>query len=212
MLMVFLISCTPLYEYEVCDERLMNIKIGKCERFQITKIIQKSPQTTKFCDPNWKQYGAMHECENVPNNQLLSKGGTDKKYCNGHYLASDFFDNYWNAEGLIDECEMPVGSDIQVIFKMHGGTLKKHTGTIQIKIDVINYDNVFKALQIYTGENNDGDGLPDEWKYCGNVDEIKGYSTKYILCKGTNLQFVKMVNAEWNKGSLFIDNIEVLKV
>ena len=204
-LLIFLVGCSS-YTYEVCDSK------GNCPRVQITKIVQPSIETTRLCNPNYIKHQARNECEDVPVNQLLLKGGTDKKYCNNFpYLASDYLDNWWNAEGLIDECEMPINSNIQFVFKSHDQSVKIHTGTIQIKIDVINYGHDFKALQVFTGENSNGDNLPDSWVYCGNVDGIDGIRTKYILCSGTNLQFIKLVNAEWNKGSLLIDNVEVLK-
>jgi len=159
-----------------------------------------------------KKFGAMSECEDVPVNRLLFKGGTNKTICNGYNAGgSTFTDNWWNAEGLIDNCEMPVNSNMQFIFKQHDQSIRSHTGVIQIKIDALNYNN-YKALQIFTAEDSNNDNLPDNWKHCGNVDGIYGRSTKIIQCSGTNLKFIKLVNAEWNKGSLFIDNVEVLKI
>ena len=203
--MLFLVGCTA-YNYEVCKEG------NNCERFQITSITQPSLETQKICNPDWKESGADKECENVPDNQLLKKGGTDKQVCNGHSLSSNFVDNYWNSEGLIDGCQMPINAKMDFIWKQHDQSIRSHTGTVQIRIDILNFDDDYKALQIFFGEDNNNDNLPDEWKYCGNVDKIKGYSTKYIRCSGTNLKFVRLMNPEWNKGSLFIDEIEVLKV
>ena len=203
--LILLAGCTT-YDYEVCDSK------GKCPRFQINKIIQPSLETQKMCSPNWKESGAKQECEQVPTNQLLLKTGTDKKYCDGHGLSSDFVDNWWNSEGLIDQCEMPVNSNMQFIFKQHDQSIRSHNGVIQVRINIIDYENENKALQIFTGTDENNDNLPDEWIYCGNVDNIKDYSTKYILCSGDKLKFIKLVNAPWNKGSLFIDEVEVLKV
>ena len=194
---LMLIGCANINTYEVCDSK------GNCTRVAVERV---------FPDAVGSQVCYQGKCEFVPANRLLFKEGTDKKYCNGHYNANDFVDNWWNAEGLIDECEMPVGSNMQFVFKQHNQTIHSYTGTIQVLIQSINYDNDFKALQIFTGEDNDKDNLPDSWIHCGNIDEIQGISAKIIHCKGTNLKFVKMVNAEWNKGSLYIDYLEVLKV
>ena len=205
VLVLFLIIRNTQQTYEICDD------MG-CKRFVIDKITQPSMETTEICNPNAIESGAENICEKVPDNRLLFKGGTNKNYCsNAPYLSSHYLDNWWNAEGLIDECEMPPDSNMQFIFKRHDQSIKSHDGTIQIKIDAINYDNNGKALQIFIGEDNNNDNLPDEWKYCGNVDEIRGRNTKYILCNGNNLKFIKLVNAEWNKGNLYIDSIEVLK-
>mgnify|MGYP001567108513 CR=1 FL=1 len=213
ILVLIAISCTN-YDYEVCSPANEN-KIGVvdvCQKVQINQIIQPSTETQKICNPNWKESGGRSECEQVPVNMLLLKTGTDKKYCNGNYNSNDFVDNYWNAEGLIDECEMRPNANMQFIFKQHDQSIRSHTGTIQVRIDILNYNLEFKSLQIFISEDNNNDNLPDEWKYCGNVDEIGGTDTKYIRCNGNKMKFVKIVNAEWNRGSLFIDEIEVLKV
>lgn len=214
---LFLVSCSNIYEYDFCEEGQQ--QQGTCERIRVNKI-PPSTETIKICNPNYLNDGARSECEQVPVNQLLSKGGTDKKYCNGHELSTDFVDNWWNAEGLIDECEMPVNANMQFIFKRHNQSIISHTGTIQVVIQPINYDSEFKAMQIFIGEDSNNDNLPDSWIHCGNVDEIGGASTrniwqyfiKVIHCSGNNLKFVKLVNAPWNKGNLFIDSVEVLKV
>lgn len=203
--LLFLVSCTNIYEYEICEQSNQDYsEMAQCNRVSVTPV-QPSIETFNVCNTEGK-------CEKVPINRLLFKGGTDKKYCNAHYISSDYLDNWWNADELIDECEMPVGANMQFIFKQHNQTTYSHTGTIQLKIDIINYKSDNKALQIFTGGDNDNDNLPDSWIYCGNVDEINSRSpTKFIHCKGTNLKFVKLVNAPWNAGSLFIDNLEVLR-
>ena len=187
------------YEYEVCSQD------GTCEMITIDKIIQPSKETLNVCNNQGL-------CEDVPVNRLLLKHGTDKKYCsNAPYLESDYLDNWWNENGLIDECEMPPKSDMQFAFKQHNASLSSHTGTVQITITPINYENNYLALQILIGEDNDMDDLPDAWIFCGNVDSIKGKDKKIINCKGTNIKFVKLVNPEWNPSSLYVDYILVLK-
>lgn len=205
---LFLISCTP-YSYEVCDSQ------DKCTRVQITNIVQPSLETTQICN--------QEKCENVPVNRLLFKGGTTKTACNGFsYPFIIFVDNWWNSEGLIDNCEMPPNSNMQFIFKQHDQSIRSHTGSIQIKIDVINPNNNYLVLQIYTGEDNDNNNLPDSWIHCGNIDEINGRATKYIFCNGTSLKFIKIVHASWsyiplneldlNKfPKMYIDNVEILR-
>ena len=214
--MLLIIGCVQNYDYEVCEQINKDYsEMAQCHRVKINNIIQPSTQTEKICVPDFeeaKKFGAMSECEDVPVNRLLFKGGTNKTICNGYNAGgSTFTDNWWNAEGLIDNCEMPVNSNMQFIFKQHDQSIRSHTGVIQIKIDALNYNN-YKALQIFTAEDSNNDNLPDNWKHCGNVDGIYGRSTKIIQCSGTNLKFIKLVNAEWNKGSLFIDNVEVLKI
>lgn len=188
------------YKYEICDDR------GICKDIPIDKVIQPSEQTFYICNPEGN-------CEDVPINRILLKEGTDKKYCSkAPYLKSDYVDNWWNANGIIDECEMPPKSDMQFAFKLHNQTLQRYTGTIQIFLTVLNYENNYLALQVLTGEDNDENFLPDQWIHCGNVDEIKkGKQVKIINCNGTNIRFVKLVNAEWNPTSLYLDRIEVLK-
>lgn len=208
ILSLFLIGCTQ-YDYEVCNDNV-------CKRVQLINPVQPSLATERICVPDFeeaKQYGARQPCEDVPINRLLLKGGTNKIVCNGKGIVggSTFVDNYWNSEGLIDGCEMPPKSSMSFIFKQHDQSVRNHTGTIQINIHAINYDNDYKALQVFTGEDNNNDNLPDSWIHCGNVDGITRYSTKIIQCKGTNLKFIKLVNAEWNKGNLYIDNVEVLR-
>ena len=188
--MLFLASCTT-YDYEVCNDKIVETRNGDftqidqyketdCQRVSITNIVQPSLETTRLCNSNWKESGAMHECEDVPANLLLSKGGTNKRICNKIYAIGGIVaDNYWNAEGVVDGCEMPPNSNTQWAFKQHDQTFRSHTGTIQIRIDVVNFDNDYKALQIFIGENNNGDGLPDSWVYCGNVDKIYGHSTSH---------------------------------
>lgn len=198
---------TKKYDFEVCDDT------GICKRIPIINIVQPSLETTEIC--------YQGRCENVPINRLLFKGGVNKTICNFYSAGGiTFVDNYWNSEGLIDGCEMPVNSNMQFIFKQHDQSIRSHTGMIQVKIDVINYEAEYKALQVFVGEDDKdvnvlgyqvGDNLPNSWIYCGNVDKIKGRSTKLIQCNGTNLKFIKLVNAPWNKGSLFIDNVEILK-
>lgn len=205
LFLLLLVACTPVYEYEVCNK--------DCNRFQLKNVAQPSTKTERLCHPDAQEAiksGARSVCEDVPINLLLNKGGTDKKYCNeAPYLESDYVDNWWNSEGLIDECEMPTNSNMQFIFKMVDSSTRTYTGTIQIKIDAISYDNDGKALQIFTGE--DDGNLPKEWVYCGNVDGINGKTTRYILCKGENLKFIKLVHASWSKGSIFLDKVEVLR-
>lgn len=209
VLAIFLVSCNyTTYEYEVCPSILNE---GECDRFQISRILP-SVETIEICNPNYLNDGGRSECEQVPSNQLLLKEGTNKKYCNGYYLSSDFVDNYWNAEGVIDGCEITIGGNEQFTFKRHDQSIISHTGTIQVAIQTINYDLEFKAMQFFIGEDNNNDNLPDSWIYCGNVDEIGGSDIKVIHCSGTNLKFVKLVNAPWNQGSLFLDYIEVLKI
>ena len=187
------------YEYETCDNN------GACQMIQIDKIVQPSTQITNQCNPEGL-------CEDVPVNRLILKEGTDKKYCsNAPYLKTDYVDNWWNANGLIDECEMPPKADMQFAFKQHNQTLLSYTGTMQISLTILNYGDNYLALQVLTAEDNNRDNLPDAWVHCGNVDTIKGKTIKIVRCTGTNLKFVKLVNPEWNPSTLFIDRIEVLK-
>ncbi len=186
------------YEYEVCEN-------DDCRYIQVDKIIQPSEETFNVCNN-------QSLCEDVPVNRLLLKHGTDKEYCaNAPYLASSYVDNWWNANGLIDECEMPPQADMQFAFKQHNGTLSSYTGTIQITLTPINYEKNYLALQVLIGEDNNKDNLPDGWIFCGNVDTIQGKDKKIINCKGTNMKFVKLVNPEWNPSSLYFDYILVLK-
>ena len=187
------------YEYEICDDN------GACQMIQIDKVVQPSTQTANQCN---------HEglCEDVPVNRLILKEGTDKKYCsNAPYLKTDYVDNWWNANGLIDECEMSPRSDMQFAFKQHNQTILSYTGTIQISLTILNYEDNYLAFQILTAEDRNNDNLPDTWIHCGNVDSIKGKTIKIIRCTGTNIKFVKLVNPEWNPSNLFLDRIEVLK-
>ena len=82
ILAIFVVACSPINtSYEVCND-------GQCKQIQISKIDYPSFNTAKLCFGNWQESGARSECEQVPINQLLSKGGTDKKYCNNAtYLA-----------------------------------------------------------------------------------------------------------------------------
>ena len=105
---------------------------------------------------------------------------------------------------------MPPGSDMQFAFKQHNGSLSSHTGTVQITLTPINYEDNYLALQVLTGEDNDVDDLPDGWVFCGNLDSIRGKDRKIINCNGTNVKFVKLVNPEWNPSSLYLDYILVL--
>ena len=187
------------YEYEICDDN------GACQMIQIDKVVQPSTQTANQCNPEGL-------CEDVPVNRLILKEGTDKKYCsNAPYLKTDYVDNWWNANGLIDECEMPPRSDMQFAFKQHNQTILSYTGTIQISLTILNYEDNYLAFQILTAEDRNNDNLPDTWIHCGNVDSIKGKTIKIIRCTGTNIKFVKLVNPEWNPSNLFLDRIEVLK-
>lgn len=196
---IFLMKKSTTYTYEICDNS------NVCTEINIAKI-SPSIKKNNICDTSGK-------CELVPINQLLFKTGTDKKYCsNASYLQSDYVDNYWNSEGLIDECEMPINSNMQFIFKQHNQEILSYSGTIQIAIKAINYETLPKALQVYVSEDNNGDNLPDLWIHCGNVNNIIQLSTKLIQCSGNNLKFVKLLNPSWNTGNLYIDYIEVLKV
>ena len=187
------------YEYEICDDN------GACQMIQIDKVVQPSTQTANQCNPEGL-------CEDVPVNRLILKEGTDKKHCsNAPYLKTDYVDNWWNANGLIDECEMPPRSDMQFAFKQHNQTILSYTGTIQISLTILNYEDNYLAFQILTAEDRNNDNLPDTWIHCGNVDSIKGKTIKIIRCTGTNIKFVKLVNPEWNPSNLFLDRIEVLK-
>ena len=87
-----------------------------------------------------------------------------------------------------------------------------HTGTIQITITPINYENNYLALQILIGEDKNDDNLPDSWIFCGNVDSIRGKDKRIINCNGTKVEFVKIVNPEWNPTSIYLDYIQVIKV
>src|SRR3989344_1713836 len=146
------------YEYEVCDSDF------NCKMVFIEKIIEPSNETFRVC----KDDGS---CEDVPINRLLLKHGTDKKFCNNApYLSDDYIDNWWNANGLIDECEMLPKADMQFAFKQHNQSFLSHTGTIQIPITPINYENNYLALQILIAEDKNNDNLPDSWIFCGNVD------------------------------------------
>ena len=188
------------YEYEICDDN------HNCSMVSINRIIQPSNETNKVC----KDDGS---CEDVPINRLLLKHGTDKKYCNNSpYLNDDYIDNWWNANGLIDECEMPPKADMQFAFKPHNHSFLSHTATVQITITPINYENNYLALQVLIAEDKNNDDLPDEWIFCGNVDSIRGKDKRIINCKGTMVEFVKLVNPEWNPSSLYFDYILVLKV
>ncbi len=188
-----------IYEYETCDEK------GECKYIKINKIIEPSTETRNLCN-----YEGL--CEDVPINRLLLKHGTDKKYCNkAPYLSDDYVDNWWNANELIDDCEMPPRADMQFAFKQHNQSFLGHTGTIQITITPINYENNYLAMQILIGEDNNFDEFPDEWIFCGNVDSIHGKDKKIINCNGTNMKFVKLVNPEWNPSSLYLDYILILK-
>jgi len=187
------------YEYEICDDN------GACQMIQIDKVVQPSTQTANQCNPEGL-------CEDVPVNRLILKEGTDKKHCsNAPYLKTDYVDNWWNANGLIDECEMSPRSDMQFAFKQHNQTILSYTGTIQISLTILNYEDNYLAFQILTAEDRNNDNLPDTWIHCGNVDSIKGKTIKIIRCTGTNIKFVKLVNPEWNPSNLFLDRIEVLK-
>jgi|SRR3989344_2179479 len=186
------------YEYEICDEN------HNCKMVSVDKIIQPSKETRRVC----KDDGS---CEDVPVNRLLLKHGTDKKYCNNApYLSDDYVDNWWNANGLIDECEMPPKADMQFAFKQHNQSFLSHTGTVQITIVPISYNDNYLALQILIGEDKNNDNLPDGWIFCGNVDSINGKDKRIINCKGTMVEFVKLVNPEWNPSSLYFDYILVL--
>src|SRR3989344_874125 len=186
------------YLYETCDEAQV------CTTRTLTTVVKPSEETAVLCNPEGLY-------EDVPLNRLLLKEGTEKNYCvDAPYLASDYVDNWWNANGLIDECEMPPNADMQFAFKQHNQTLSSHTGTIQISLTILNYENNYLALQILTAEDNNYDNLPDEWIHCGNVDEIHKKTVKIIHCNGTNVKFVKLVNPSWNPTSLFLDRIEVL--
>lgn len=187
------------YKYEVCDSN------GECKYVVIDKIIAPSAETFYVCNKEGS-------CEDVPVNRLLLKHGTDKEYCaDAPYLESSYVDNWWNANGLIDECEMPPRADMQFAFKQHNGSLSSYTGTIQITLTPINYEDNYLALQILIGEDNNDDDLPDGWIFCGNVDSLRGKDKRIINCKGTNLKFVKLVNPEWNPSSLYFDYILVMK-
>ena len=187
------------YQYEICDG-------GECRYIIINNIIEPSSETRNVCNNQGL-------CEDVPVNRLLLKHGTDKEYCsNAPYLGSSYVDNWWNANGLIDECEMPPKADMQFAFKQHNGSFLGHTGTIQITLTPINYENNYLALQILIGEDNNFDELPDEWIFCGNVDSIHGKDKRIINCSGTNMKFVKLVNPEWNPFSLYLDYILILRV
>ena len=189
----------PGYKYEVCDNN------GECRYISIDKIIEPSERTFYVCNKEGS-------CEDVPVNRLLLKHGTDKEYCSdAPYLESSYVDNWWNANGLIDECEMPPRADMQFAFKQHNGTLSSYTGAIQITLTPVNYENNYLALQVMTGEDHNNDDLPDGWIFCGNVDNIKGKDKKIINCNGTNIKFVKLVNPEWNSNSLYFDYILVMK-
>lgn len=127
------------YEYEICDEE-------SCRMIPIDKIILPSEKTFYICNNEGQR------CEDVPINRLLLKEGTDKKYCsNAPYLKTDYVDNWWNANGLIDECEMLPRSDMQFAFKLHNQTLISYTGTIQVSLTVINYEDNYVAIQVLTG-------------------------------------------------------------
>src|SRR3989344_1089923 len=181
------------YEYEICDDN------GACQMIQIDKVVQPSTQTANQCNPEGL-------CEDVPVNRLILKEGTDKKHCsNAPYLKTDYVDNWWNANGLIDECEMSPRSDMQFAFKQHNQTILSYTGTIQISLTILNYEDNYLAFQILTAEDRNNDNLPDTWIHCGNVDSIKGKTIKIIRCTGTNIKFVKLVNPEWNPSNLFLD-------
>lgn len=187
------------YEYEVCSDD------GNCSYVSIEKIIEPSNETISICKN-------QSLCEDVPVNRLLLKHGTDKEYCSdAPYLESSYVDNWWNSNGLIDECEMPPKSDMQFAFKQHNGSLSSYTGTIQITLTPITYEDGYLALQILVGEDTNFDNLPDGWIFCGNVDSIHGKDTKIINCEGENLKFVKLINPEWNPSSLYLDYILILK-
>ena len=116
------------YEYEICDKE-------GCRMVPILKIILPSKETFYICNNEGQR------CENVPINRLLLKEGTDKKYCSkAPYLKTDYVDNWWNANGLIDECEMLPKSDMQFAFKLHNQILVSYTGKIQISLTVLNYE------------------------------------------------------------------------
>ena len=188
------------YEYETCDNE------GNCKYISVEKIIEPSSETKNVCNKEGL-------CEDVPVNRLVLKHGTDKEYCaNAPRLKSSYVDNWWNSNGLIDECEMPPGADMQFAFKQHDGSLSSYTGTIQITITPINYEDNYLALQILIGEDRDYNNLPDEWVFCGNVDSIRGKDKKIINCGGTEVKFVKLVNPLWNPSSLYLDYILILKV
>ncbi len=187
------------YEYETCEDN------GNCRYVKIDKIIEPSEETFYVCNN-------QNLCEDVPINRLLLKHGTEKEYCaDAPYFKSSYVDNWWNANGLIDECEMPPKADMQFAFKQHNASFLSYTGTIQITITPINYEDNYLALQILTGEDNNFDELPDEWIFCANVDSIHGKDKKIINCNGTNMKFVKLVNPEWNPSSLYLDYIQIFK-
>ena len=188
---------SDVYEYEICEN-------NNCRMIKVDKIIEPSEETQKLCNESW--------CEDVPVNRLLLKHGTDKKYCSkAPYLNDDYVDNWWNANGLIDDCEMPPKADMQFAFKQHNQSFLSHTGTVQITLTPINYGDNYLALQVLIAEDKNDDNLPDEWIFCGNVDSIRGKDKRIINCNGTMMEFVKLVNPEWNPSSLFLDYIMVLR-
>lgn len=189
----------PNYKYEICETN------EECKDIAIERIIEPSKETVYVCNKEGS-------CEDVPVNRLLLKHGTDKEHCaDAPYLKSSYVDNWWNANGLIDECEMPPRADMQFAFKQHNGSFSSHTGTIQITLTPINYEENYLALQVLIGEDNNKDELPDGWVFCGNVDSITGKDKKIINCKGTNIKFVKLVNPEWNPSSLYFGYILIMK-
>lgn len=188
------------YEYEICDNS------GECRYVAIDNIIEPSEETFYVCN-------SEGSCEDVPVNRLLLKHGTNKQYCSdAPYLEDSYVDNWWNANGLIDECEMPPRADMQFAFKQHNASFSSHSGTIQITVTPINYENSYLALQILVGEDNNNDDLPDGWTFCGNVDSIRGKDKRIINCEGTNMKFVKLVSPEWNQGNLYLDYILIMRV
>ncbi|MBS3083323.1 hypothetical protein J4423_00815 [Candidatus Pacearchaeota archaeon] len=155
--------------------------------------------------------GDNYEYEICDDNNNCNMVSVEKIIEPSNETTKSYVDNWWNANGLIDECEMPPKSDMQFAFKQHDQSFLSHTGTIQVTVTPINYENNYLALQILIAEDKNNDNLPDEWVFCGNVDSIRGKDKRIINCNGTMVEFVKLVNPEWNPSSLYIDYILVLK-
>ena len=154
-------------------------------------------------------------CENVPDNRLLFKSGTNKTKCsNAPYLSSDYVDNPYNFEGdVIDECEITTNSSMIFRFKQHDQSFRNHSGTIQVTITTVNTEP-HGIVQVLTADKS------QNWKECKGISQDciscienipKGRRENKILCEGEELQFIKVLAAPWSPTSIFLDSVEVWK-
>lgn len=144
-------------------------------------------------------------------NCLLLKGGTNKTQC-GEFSYNNvvFVDNYYDSEGIIDHCEMSPGSSMTFRFKQHNQEYKNHTGNMLVTVTSVSLNDHY-ALQLLT--SNSTKDYADDWDYCGELENYqKGIKTKSITCNGTNVQYIKIINAPWNNNVInYLDHVEVTR-